>query len=111
MMRTTNLKNKVIKPTVIDTGKRKNTARSLWRKRQDRQARAAGLEPVTSGSTVRCSNQLSYAPEDPRWAVPTLPHRLRCEPNTLDFRPVLSNGRVGEFQVPSFKFQVKPAAR
>ena len=25
-------------------------------------ARATGLEPATSGSTVRCSNQLSYAP-------------------------------------------------
>ncbi len=30
--------------------------------RQAKQARATGLEPATSGSTVRCSNQLSYAP-------------------------------------------------
>jgi hypothetical protein len=27
-----------------------------------RQARATGLEPATTGSTVRYSNQLSYAP-------------------------------------------------
>ncbi len=28
----------------------------------DHKTRATGLEPATSGSTVRCSNQLSYAP-------------------------------------------------
>src|SRR5262249_43823297 len=29
-------------------------------------ARATGLEPATTGSTVRYSNQLSYAPSKPR---------------------------------------------
>ncbi len=31
-------------------------------RRMERQARATGLEPATTGSTVRYSNQLSYAP-------------------------------------------------
>ena len=30
----------------------------------DLKARATGLEPATSGSTVRCSNQLSYGPSE-----------------------------------------------
>lgn len=37
--------------------------KQAWKTRPSLQTRRTGLEPATSGSTVRCSNQLSYHPK------------------------------------------------
>ena len=52
--------------------------------RQEGEARVTGLEPATSGSTVRCSNQLSYTPRKsgPRRAGRTRPEPDRGEKST-----------------------------
>jgi hypothetical protein len=42
------------------------------------EARSTGLEPATSGSTVRCSNQLSYDPSCAEDYSPTNLSRKRC---------------------------------
>jgi hypothetical protein len=47
---------------------------------RNRKARATGLEPATTGSTVRYSNQLSYAPKPVGIANPGLRSRRISNP-------------------------------
>src|SRR5262249_51576730 len=49
-------------------------------------ARATGLEPATTGSTVRYSNQLSYAPSDTVLILPPVPP-LASPPSPILRRP------------------------
>ncbi len=47
---------------ILRTGPEKRNGRKSLTRSRLFQARATGLEPATTGSTVRYSNQLSYAP-------------------------------------------------